>query len=78
LSSIPDFASDPSENDAGPSRRSRDRVLVVTGPREEYGNSMEVDDEDYIRERGGDHAILDRLRRVDIRLVISLYSIRLM
>jgi len=26
-----------------------------------------VEDEDYMRERGGDYGILDRLRRVDIR-----------
>jgi hypothetical protein len=76
LSSIPDFTSKPNDNDAGPSRRSRDRVLVITGPREEYGNSVEVDDEDYIRERGGDYTILDRLRRVDIRLAISHGKVR--
>lgn len=67
LSSLPTFGS--RENDAGPSKSTRDRVLVITGPRDEFANSVEVDDEDYIRERGGDYTILDRLRKVDIRFV---------
>jgi len=52
-----------------PRRSSRDRVLIVTGPKEDYANSIEEDDEDYIRERGGDYTTLDRLRRVDIRYI---------
>jgi hypothetical protein len=66
LSSLPEF--DFGNAPQGPSRRrNRDRVLIVTGPREDFGSSIDVDDEDYIRERGGDYGILDRLRRVDIR-----------
>ena len=66
LSSLPEFESGPAP--PGPSkRRNRDRVLIITGPKEDFGSSIDVDDEDYIRERGGDYGILDRLRRVDIR-----------
>jgi hypothetical protein len=66
LSSLPEFESGPVPLH-GTSRRNRDRVLIVTGPREDFAGSIDVDDEDYIRERGGDYGILDRLRRVDIR-----------
>ena len=41
--------------------------MIITGSREEFASSIDVDDEDYIRERGGDYRILDRLRRVDMR-----------
>jgi hypothetical protein len=66
LSSLPEFESGAAPLH-GTSRRNRDRVLVITGPREDFAGSIDVDDEDYIRERGGDYGILDRLRRVDIR-----------
>jgi len=73
LSSLPEFESGPPPQ--GPSRRrNRDRVLIVTGPKEDFGGSIDVDDEDYIRERGGDYGILDRLRRVDIRYIHSFQS----
>jgi hypothetical protein len=66
LSSLPGFESGTVHQ--GPSRRrNRDRILIITGPKEEFGSSIDVDDEDYIRERGGDYGILDCLRRVDIR-----------
>jgi hypothetical protein len=66
LSSLPEF--DFGNAPQGPSRRrNRDRVLIITGPREDFAGSIDVDDEDYVRERGGDYGILDRLRRVDIR-----------
>jgi hypothetical protein len=66
LSSLPefDFGNAP-QRPSG--TRNRDRVLILTGPREDFGSSIDVEDEDYIRERGGDYGILDRLRRVDIR-----------
>jgi hypothetical protein len=77
LSSIPAFTTS-DEEVAGPSRRSieRDRVLIITSPKEEFGNSIEVDDEDYIRDRGGDYEVLGRLRRVDLRYVPFLFQSR--
>ena len=68
LSSLPEFetGSQPTRSIESP-RRSRERVLIITGPKGEYASSVEVEDEDYMRERGGDYGILDRLRRVDIR-----------
>jgi hypothetical protein len=66
LSSLPEFEFDPPPEGLS-RRRSRDRVLIITGPKEEFGSSIDVDDEDHIRERGGDYGTLDRLRRVDIR-----------
>jgi hypothetical protein len=70
LSSLPEFESVvvPLQ---GTSRRNRDRVLVITGPKEDFASSIDVDDEDYIRERGGAYGILDRLRRVDIRYLCT-------
>jgi hypothetical protein len=73
LSSLPEFESGASPLH-GTSRRNRDRVLIITGPREDFAGSIDVDDEDYIRERGGDYGILDRLRRVDIRYLHSFES----
>jgi len=65
---LPEFEAGPEPlQDTSRRRRSRDRVLIITGSREEFASSIDVDDEDYIRERGGDYGILDRLRRVDIR-----------
>ena len=67
LSSLPEFESVTASLQKTSRRRNRDRVLIITGPKEDFGSSIDVDDEDYIRERGGDYGILDRLRRVDIR-----------
>jgi hypothetical protein len=81
LSSLSEFESVPEApgSSSRSSKRDRERVLIITGPKEEYANSIEVDDEDYIRERGGDYTILDRLRRVDIRYVlISSYLSRVL
>jgi len=64
---LPEFEAGPEPLQGTSRRRHRDRVLVITGSREEFASSIDVDDEDYIRERGGDYGILDRLRRVDIR-----------
>jgi hypothetical protein len=73
LSSLPEFESGPAPQ--GPSRRrNRDTVLIITGPREDFAGSIDVDNEDYIREMGGDYGILDRLRRVDIRYLHSFES----
>jgi hypothetical protein len=69
LSALPEFESGPVIQ--GTSRRNRDRVLVITGPKEDFASSIDVDDEDYIRETGGDYGILDRLRRVDIRYLCT-------
>lgn len=65
LSSLPEFDSDTQPE--ARTRRNRERVLIITGPKEDYANSIEEDDEDYMRDRGGDYGILDRLRRVDVR-----------
>jgi hypothetical protein len=69
LSSIPEFESGPPSQGLSSSTasKSRERVLIITGPKEEYASSVEVEDEDYIRERGGDYTVLNRLKRVDIR-----------
>lgn len=69
LSSLPEFESGhvPPESSRRRNKRDRQRVLIITGRKEEYANSVEEDDEDYMRERGGDYGILDRLGRVDIR-----------
>jgi hypothetical protein len=70
LSSLPEFESVVAPLQ-GTSRRNRDRVLVITGLKEDFASSIDVDDEDYIRETGGDYGILDRLRRVDIRYLCT-------
>ena len=67
LSSLPEFEAGPKPLQGPTRRRNRDSVLIITGSREEFASSIDVDDEDYTRERGGDYGILDRLRRVDIR-----------
>jgi hypothetical protein len=66
LSSIPEFDS---ATTARPQRtvRNREKVLIITGPKEDYANTVEEEDEDHIRNKGGDYEILDRLKRVDIR-----------
>jgi hypothetical protein len=66
LSSLPEFdSSTPAQPQLGV--RNREKVLIITGPKEDYANAIEEEDEDYIRDRGGDYEILDRLKRVDIR-----------
>jgi len=68
LSSLPEFETGSQSVRSSESiKRNRERVLIITGPKEEYASNVEVEDEDYMRERGGDYGILDRLRRVDIR-----------
>lgn len=67
LSSLPEFEAGPESLQDTSRRNNRDRVLIITGSREEFASSIDVDEEDYIRERGGDYGIIDRLRRVDIR-----------
>jgi len=64
---LPEFEAGPKPLQGPTRRRNRDSVLIITGSREEFASSIDVDDEDYTRERGGDYGILDRLRRVDIR-----------
>lgn len=67
LSDLPDFES-PSTGSGGVSK-GKERVLILTVPEEEFVAGVEEDDEDYLRDRGGDYTILDRLKRVDIRYV---------
>jgi hypothetical protein len=74
LASLPEFESrlSPAHTHSEPVKKNRKhRVLVITGPKEEYAGTVEEDDEDWIRERGGDYDVLDRLKRVDIRYVLS-------
>ncbi|WWD17330.1 hypothetical protein CI109_101770 [Kwoniella shandongensis] len=47
--------------------RSPRRVLVITGSKASFGESVEEDDEDWMRGHGGDYEVLRRLRRVDMR-----------
>lgn len=74
LSDLPDFDTSTSGFEASSSSSSstskgRERVLVITGPEEGFVHAIDEDDEDYLRDRGGDYSILDRLKRVDIRSV---------
>lgn len=42
-------------------------MLILTGRKEGLHDTIEEDDEDYLREHGGDCDILNRLSRVNIR-----------
>lgn len=70
----------PSRHQAGPvgvaateggksERRKRrpERVLIVTGRKDEFYQVLQDDDEDWMRDHGSDYTVLDRLKRVDIR-----------
>lgn len=66
LSDLPDF--DHNAHEPGNGRpKEKDRVLIITGPEDSSKHAIKEDDEDYLRERGGDYTFLERLRRVDIR-----------
>lgn len=68
LCSLLEFGADDNE-ESRRNIRHRDKVLIITGPKEDYANAIEEEDEDHLRDRGGDYEILDRLKRVDIRYV---------
>lgn len=72
LCSLPEFGADDNEGSQRNTRH-RDKVLIITGPKEDYANAIEEEDEDYMRDRGGEYEILDRLKRVDIRYVCCLH-----
>ena len=57
--------------------KKKERVLIVTGPEEGFVQAIDEDDEDYLRERGGDYPILNRLKRVDVRSVHPLPTLRI-
>ncbi len=50
-------------------QRSRERVLIITGSKDGWHDAIEEDDEDWLRDHGGDYSVLNRLRRVDLRSV---------
>jgi hypothetical protein len=70
----------PSRHQAGPAgeaateggqseRRKRrpERVLIITGRKDEFYQALQDDDEDWMRDHGSDYTVLDRLKRVDVR-----------
>ncbi len=63
LSDLPEYEA--STEDVN--RRSLARALIVTGPKAGFADAIEEDDEDWLREHGGDYGVLHRLKRVDIR-----------
>lgn len=68
LSDLPDFAASGStETPRKAQSRNKERVLVITTDQDDFVSSVEEDDEDWLRDNGGDYTILDRLRRIDIR-----------
>lgn len=49
-------------------------ALIITGSKAGFADSIEEDDEDWLRYHAGDYGVLYRLKRVDIRQVIPLSS----
>lgn len=67
LSDLPEYES---ADEPGPSKP-RGRVLIITGPKAGFGDAIEGDDEDWLRDHGGDYGVLHRLKRVAIRYDLS-------
>jgi hypothetical protein len=45
------------------------RAMVIMGSKEGYYKSLEEDDEDWMRDHGGDYEVLRGLTRIDMRQV---------
>jgi hypothetical protein len=59
-----------SVGESGGRKRKRlkpERVLLITGRKDEMYQSLQDDDEDWMRDHGSDYSVLERLKRVDIR-----------
>ncbi|ORY34002.1 hypothetical protein BCR39DRAFT_563753 [Naematelia encephala] len=67
LSDLPEYGQDDTES----IRKDFKRALIVTGDQGRYHDAIEEDDEDWMRERGGEYGVLHRLRRVDMRFCPS-------
>ena len=66
LSDLPEYDT---KTDEGGSSRIRSRALIITGPRANFADPIEEDDEDWLRDYGGCYGVLDRLNRVNTRSV---------
>lgn len=42
-------------------------VLIITGPQGEFRDALEEEDEDWMRDHGGNYGVLHRLKRVQMR-----------
>lgn len=54
----------------GPGRRKRsrpERVLLITGRKDEFYQALQDEDEDWMRDHGSDYNVVERLKRVDVR-----------
>ena len=60
LADLPEYASEGNVNHT-------DRVLIVTSSRREWTEEIIDQDEDWLREHGGEYGVLQKLKRVDIR-----------
>jgi hypothetical protein len=78
LHSLPEYSHYPESGEAETGGRSERRtgqedggVLVVTGSKDGFYNSLEEEDEDWIRDHGGDYDVLSSLKKVHIRCVLT-------
>lgn len=60
------------EGTGGSGRRKRvrprpERVLIITGRKDEFYQALQDEDEDWMRDHGSDYSVIDRLKRVDVR-----------
>ncbi|KAL7421830.1 hypothetical protein Q5752_003601 [Cryptotrichosporon argae] len=62
----------------GPKTKRPDRVVVVTGKREDWHTAIEDEDEDWLRDHGAKYDVLSRLRRVDVKYCPSAEHVRLL
>lgn len=49
-----------------------ERVLIVTGKKDDMYQALQEEDEDWMRDHGSDYEVVHRLKRVDIRYVLIL------
>ncbi|KAK8864372.1 hypothetical protein IAR55_001620 [Kwoniella newhampshirensis] len=58
--------------------RPKERALIITGSKASFGDSIEEDDEDWLRSHGGDYEVLKRLGRIDMRYCPTLDHLKLL
>lgn len=70
LTDLPEYAPYKGSEDPDKARgepRSQERVMIVTGKKTDWTEEILEEDEDWLRDHGGEYGVLHKLKRVDIR-----------